>query len=527
MKKLWRPETQIMKIHSWFICATFLQACALPAVAPSKVSSEVAASPVTSSRARWGCQSDMASQVSRLWADQGFAYAQQTMKKRLIEQGDTYVLYDLQTQLHNLQAMAVRCQTLGLQRQLSTLMAQAYTKLEPVSPGSKQRRWVCRGGTVCNGVNRLVNTEVMLTSVQFLAFAADVANTLHAQNVVPQDDRVFVYETARIITEHLLRWGNSDALHALQKSMLATRVDVIDGSSRHFLTDKVLWQLSLYAHLAGMVQRDPDLRQDLKISALQWTQLQAHAQTLAEFVERRTIRTTNVVKEGGSTAYSLDLDTGFWRHYQDNRYAAYDGAEKPAVCERDSDGRLRAVIRVHVETLPIRADIGWDLSHGRRLVHYLSAMQRNREAMSSVLQVPFKLLPDHSTLEGFARQVLTRVWNQSSQYPLFANYMSGANGWYRVAYDNGTGRCMEGHPPHGLTDAFATGGYVTWGGALPQLHALGVQLYERTQSTAAVDQAFVQRYYSGLSDTARPNAQMLQHLMFWPTLIWRDRGDYN
>lgn len=98
--------------------------------------------------------------------------------------GDTYVLYDLELQLHNLLAMSVRCGDLVRTRQLAQLVETAYSRLEPddygFTLGGPRRQWVCMGGAVCNEVNRRVNTEVMFTSVQFLAFATDAANALHA-----------------------------------------------------------------------------------------------------------------------------------------------------------------------------------------------------------------------------------------------------------------------------------------------------------------------------------------------------------
>ena len=51
--------------------------------------------------------------------------------------------------------------------------------------------------------------------------------------------------------------------------------------------------------------------------------------------------------------------------------------------------------------------------------------------------------------------------NGDATQPLFSNYWSGVNGWYRVAYDNGADQCREGYPPYGLTDSFPTGGYLT------------------------------------------------------------------
>ena len=466
----------------------------------------------------WGCDSQLAQQVWAQWDDAGQVYAQNVLQHRLVEQGDTYVLYDLQTLFHNLHALAWRCNELKRQRQFADLVARAYARLEVVPSRKDRRQWVCRGGAVCNQVNRLVNTEVMLTSVQFLALATDVANGLYGHPAATDSDRAFSLKTARIALEHLLRWSNTKAVAALRASLAATQADMTDESARYCLTDKVLWQLTVYAHLAGMIQRDPNLRNSLNLSADDLAQLQSYAHALARLVQQRTQRTTSPTEDSDELV-ALDLDAGCWRHRKNNRYAAYQGTDKPAVCEADREGRLKAVIKVPPDTVPIRDDIGWDISHARRLVHYMSALQRNQEAMQSVWQIPMALLPTDATVQGFAIQLLTKVWNQDSARPLFTNYMSGANGWYRVAYDNGTGRCVEGYPPYGLTDAFPTGGYVTWGHWVPQLHTLGVRLFELLASDAPSDQEFVQRYYPSLSSQAQPDVRRRQQLVFWPTLI--------
>lgn len=500
-----------MKGICYLLLALMVLGCAQWPAADPAFKAETASGP-------WGCDGKLAQQVWAQWDDAGHAYAQQVLQRRLIEQGDTYVMYDLQTLFHNLHALALRCNELTRQRQFADLVARAYARLELEPNRSDRRQWVCRGGAVCNRVNRLVDTEVMLTSVQFLAMATDVANGLHGHTAASDSDRAFALQTTRIALEHLLRWGNTKKLAALRASLAATPADVADGSSRYFLTDKVLWELTVYAHVARMIQRDANLRDRLNLSEEDWAQLQTHAHVLAQLVERRTQRSP-LAAAGDVERVALDLDAGYWRHHKDNRYATHQGADKPAVCERDEDGRLQAAIKVPPDTVPIRADIGWDISHARRLVHYLSALQANRKAMNSVWQIPMDLLPNDATVQGFANQLLTKVWNQDTARPLFASYMSGANGWYRVAYDNGTGRCMEGYPPHGLTDAFATGGFVTWGRSVPQLHALGVRLFELLASNAPTDQAFVQRHYPGLSNPAQPELRMLQQLMFWPTLI--------
>jgi hypothetical protein len=435
-----------------------------------------------------------------------------------MEQGDTYVLYDLQIQFHNLLAMAERCGDVHYLRQMAQLAQTAFTRLMPDAPGSQRRHWVCRGGAVCNSVNRLVNTEVMLTSVQFLAFVMHTANALHANEKATDKDKQFALQVAQVAIEHLLRWGDHKAVLALQISQKATLDDVKDGSSRYFLTDKVLWQLNIYAHLAGILNRDAAIRKALNLGQPDMQQLRTHASALATLVLRRT-KITTVSQPGGALVQVADLDAGYWRHYKDNRYAAYEGADKPAACEADIIGVMRAVVKLQPEAVPLRNDIGWDLSHARRLVQYFDAMESNRAALQSVWHLAPELLPSQVVIQAFAQKLISHVWNQDANRPLFANYLGGANGWYRVAYDDGTGNCRAGTPPHGLTHSFPTGGYAIWGQRSPMLNSLGWRLLALSESQDPEDRAFMSRHYQGLSGDASNNSVMLQQLMFWPSLV--------
>lgn len=210
-----------------------------------------------------------------------------------------------------------------------------------------------------------------------------------------------------------MRWGTAKAVQALKASLKAMPDDVKDGASRYFLTDKVLWQLSIYANLAGMLQRNPHLQQTLGLSRAQLQLLRVHAGALVALVQKRTVLSLLNAPGGGSVQVA-DLDAGYWRYYKDNRYAAYEGNEKPAACQTAPDGSKHAVILRHPDTVPIRDDIGWDLSHARRLVHYFNSMYRNRLSFAMIWQVSADRLPDQLVMRGFAQQLANRVWNQNA-----------------------------------------------------------------------------------------------------------------
>jgi hypothetical protein len=128
-------------------------------------------------------------------------------------------------------------------------------------------------------------------------------------------------------------------------------------------------------------------------------------------------------------------------------------------------------------------------------------------------------LPPAGLAQQFAVQLAGTLWNGDHERPLFANYWDGSNGWYRVAYDNGSKTCVEGVPPWGLSDSFATGGYASWAGLLPLLGELGQGLYRLTQSQDPEAQAFIAAHYSQLGPKASTNNRMLSQLMFWPSLV--------
>ena len=153
-----------------------------------------------------------------------------------------------------------------------------------------------------------------------------------------------------------------------------------------------------------------------------------------------------------------------------------------------------------------------------RLVHVLAALDQNRKAVKQVFGLTANELAAPDLARAFTAQLVGNVWNGDRRHPLFTNYWGGANGWYRVAYDNGTAYCNAGYRPFGLSDSFTTGGYATWARYDPILGELGRTLFHLAQTDNEADNAFIRKYYGGLL-TPSINNRMLTQLMFWPTLI--------
>ncbi|WP_455280895.1 hypothetical protein [Cupriavidus necator] len=467
------------------------------------------------------CGGPVEGAVWRRWDEGGLAYVQRELiAERLVKEGDTYALYHLEIFFHNLLAMAQRCQRMARQAQLAGLVSSTYAQLEPAPGNRPGRAWVCRGGPECSHSIRLRNSEVMLNSTQFLAFASSLANGM-SRAVRPGVPGDFVEQTARIAREHLERWSAPAAQDALRKRIAARPEDVKNSSSELLLTDQDLWLIAIYADLAGMLATRPRLAPAAGVDDPGFAAMKAHLALLLRLVAARITVQELPGAEGkaGKSVRVADLDAGFWRLYDDNRYAAYTGRDKPVVCKRDPARPNVFTVQTHIPAgrfAPV-ANIGWDISHARRLVHFFDAIERNRAAMAQVFGIAPASLPSQDTIAAFARQFSLHVWNQDRARPLFNNYYSGANGWYRVNYDNGTGSCAEGIPPYGLAESFPTGGYATW----PALHALGVRLYELTQSARVEDRDFVAAYYPGLVGKYGDSKRMIAELMFWPTLVRR------
>lgn len=471
------------------------------------------------------CGGALEDSIWKQWDESGKEYLNnQLISKRLVAQGDTYALYDFEIKFHNLLSMAQRCQRIDRQLEFADAVKLTYVELEQAPAKGSGKAWVCRGGAVCNAKNRLLNNEVMLNSAQFLAFATSVASGL-ARNKPSAKSSDFADETVQIASQHLQRWNDARARMALRKRIAASPSDVKDDSSALFFLDKDIWQISIYADMAGILSSRPALGNAVGVDGETGKDAREHLGLLLKLFKSRTTLVT-VTDSDGKSLVLADLDRGFWRLYADNRYAGYSGAEKPVSCAAATDDskrteKVQIQVRVPASSLKPVDSVGWDISHARRLVHFFEAIERNRSALQKVFGLSDKDLPSQQTMASFAHQLRLNVWNQDMDYPLFSNYYSGANGWYRVAYDNGTDRCMEGYPPYGLSDSFPSGGYATWSIWDKRIGELGQRLYALMNSDAKVDQEFINKYYPQHSRAAMTNSRLTYEMMFWPSLVNR------
>lgn len=462
---------------------------------------------------RFFCGGSVESEVWDLWdVKMRDALRQRLLQERLLKQGDVYALYDFQSNAYNLVSMAQRCKRTRRLMEVARLIRTAYDSLEPDASSVRGRQWICHGGTHCKNYGYL-DKEVRLNSAQFLALAALVANAMASSDVpLGAEDVLFIKDTIQIVSEHLLRWGDEDAIAQLVKLTKAKPGDVRHGPSRLGFVDFYLWQITMYAELAGLRQWQGrhGRAQRTTSDGAEAVRMRRHLNALLLlFSSRISIREGS--RENRSNNKRADLDQGYWRLDTDTRYAGYEGAEKPVICAPEKQVRLPA------ESVPLRDDIGWDISHARRLVHALDALERNRQAVNAVFPGSDKHLNATAIAKAFAANLVGAVWNQSMSEPLFSNYTSGANGWYHAKYDARTGKCSEGHGPYGLSEAFVTGGYITWAKYYPVIGLLGQKLHDLAGTGEGQRSAFMVQSYRNLS--ASGTSRDTTRLMFLPSLV--------
>lgn len=462
------------------------------------------------------CGGKLEADIWQLWDSQVKEFIQnRQLQQRFLGRGDTYALYDVETYTHNLVAMAARCGRKDRINAFASIFAEPYKGLEAYPPNSGEYAWVCKGGEICNSRNRLLNREVLLTSVQYLGLVASVANFM-VKEFNQKDDR-YVEQTAIVAIKHLLRWDTEESRRLISKQLKATPVDVDDASPELLFTDKPLWMIAIYADLAGILLHEPHLFRAAGIKSSDKKEMSNHIIALLQLLSARITINNRWGRE--SDFYEVaELDRGFWRNHPDNRYASYEGPDSPVNCGKGTGNKASLNEEIYQLVKGPVPTLGWDLSHSRRLVHVLASIERNRFALQDVFGVLSENIPDSRIIKAFASQLTELVWNGDPKFPLFSNYWCGANGWYRVAYDNGRSHCVEGYSPFGLSESFTTGGYISWSEYIPMLGVLGRRLYIMSEDSTA-ESEFITQYYNRLVGPAGSITQKLMQIMFWPSLI--------
>ena len=454
-------------------------------------------------------------QVIHSWNTHYRDYFASEIKRRLFQDSDVYVLYDVQIGgLQSFVEMTRRCKDTPQIAELVDLLSPVFSALAPIPDADNSKGWVCSGGNICTAYGFL-GKEVPLCSVQFLGLLGALATNISG-NIPPHQqtiaEKTFLTEAFNTMAVQLNRWFTAGYFTSVDKRLHVTVADITDGSSRYFFSDKDLWCLTVLSDLSELHQAGTQpVAEDGKKA---FNDLQNKKDGIKSIFDLFLARTSLTKSSKGVSA---ELVKGFWKYHFDNRYAGYSGAISPVSWEKNSDGKSEIKTLVTWDSAYLAQNVAWDISHSRRLVPAFETFVRNRENIKKVWGYDNPAFDPVALRLAYANQVAEKIWNGNIDYPLFSNFWSGDNGWYRVAYANQTGRQFVGYPPYGLNTSMPDGGYAVWGAFQPTLRIVFRNIFALTQSDDAKAKSFISQYYQGFSgkrsdDTFKKSIQNLSFL---------------
>jgi hypothetical protein len=458
-------------------------------------------------------------QVIHSWNIYYLDYFASEIKKRLFQNGDVYVLYDVQIGgLQSFEEMTRRCKDTRQIAELVDLLSPVFSALKPVSRDDNSTGWICSGGSTCTAYG-LLGKEVPLCSVQFLGLLGALATNV-SENILPNQqtmaEKTFLTNAFNAMAVQLNRWLTSDYFTTVNKRLHITSADIKDGSSRYFFSDKDLWYLTVLSDLSEL--HKSGIQPAVEDGKNAFGDLQNKKEDIKKIFDLFLVRSflTKTIK--GARA---ELDKGFWRYHFDNRYANYTGTISPVSWEKGSNGEWGMNTQVKWDSAYIAHDAGWDISHSRRLVPAFETLIRNRENIKEIWGYNNPAFDPIALRQAYANQIVEKIWNGNIDYPLFSNFWSGDNGWYRVAYANQTGRQFMGYPPYGMNTSLPQGGYPSWGAFNPTLRIVFRNIFELSQTDDSLAKSFISKYYQGLFGNNSKNASIkpIKSLSFLSDLV--------
>ena len=457
-------------------------------------------------------------QVIHAWNTYYRDYFASEIQRRLFQDKDVYVLYDVQIGgLQSFVEMTRRCKDTPQIAELVDLLSPVFAALQPISGDDNSAGWVCNGGNICTAYN-FIGKEVPLCSVQFLGLLGALATNI-SENIPPHHqtmaEKNFLKNTFNTMAVQLNRWFTAGYFASVNKRLDMTSADMKDGSSRYFFSDRDLWYLTVLSDLSELHQSG--IQPAAEDGKKAFEDLQNKKDGIKKIFDLFLARSFLTQSSKGVRA---EIDKGFWKYYFDNRYASYTGAVSPVSWEKDSDGKGKMNIQVKWDSAYLAQNVAWDISHSRRLVPALETFVRNRENIKKVWGYDSPAFDPIALRKAYANQIVEKIWNGNMDRPLFSNFWSGDNGWYRVAYANQTGREFVGYPPYGLNTSMPKGGYPVWGAFQPTLRNIFRSIFELSQSNDATAKSFISQYYQGLyGGGSRTSKKPILSLSFLSDLV--------
>jgi len=219
----------------------------------------------------------------------------------------------------------------------------------------------------------------------------------------------------------------------------------------HAVVDTDMWIVAGLVRMLAARAKVPSL---VSLPAGDEAALKAYLGEAVDLMQKRLVKTT--LKDfSGKPAGGAVHDPGMFDQHSGHAYTGYHGKTFPTKADK----------KVHKGT-------GWDISHGRRLVHVYETLYRHKA-------ITGKAFPDADTMKRLANQFAYASFNKDLAKPLFHNFVDGSNGWYRVGY-HGPGFA---YGPHDLSMAGPTGGYGFWTKYNPDIEKINLALWKLVTST--------------------------------------------
>jgi hypothetical protein len=444
------------------------------------------------------------SEAIQLWEQAAKPYVTHQIEEALNNEGDVYVLYFTQEEMQSFVEMVRRCNDTTQLNELATTLNEAFKSLRPLPDDPTERQWVCSGGHTCTAANKELGREVQLCSAQFLGLLGAVATDI--VEIVPKSDRTqaenaFLANAMSAMATETNRWLSAVYFSSVIRRTAIKPADIKDGSSQNFFVDKDLWMMTTLSDLSELYGADVRMPPDAKNAI---AELQAKSDEISAMFSLFLDRINLTGPAGERRAL---LDEGYWRNFADFKYALYNGSLSPVECARDSSGQAIKRTRVAPDPAYIDPNMGWDISHARRLVPALATFTRNKANLRKVFGYESVSFEPAALQLAFSNQIVAMIWNKNPAYPLFGNFWDGQNGWYRAGFDDGSGKCEPGQGPYSLSQSFATGGYIEWSGVNTTVGTLGARIYQLLNSKDLMAVKFLTRYYPLLGTGAEQPTQ--------------------
>ncbi len=356
--------------------------------------------------------------------------------KTNLEKGNTYALYNMQIYTNNLVRYCSFVNDYEILNDLIEINLLSYKYL--IFDRDGFRKWIYTFTDDPELVS-LINKEIELSSIQYLYL---ISKIIHIIASIDQNKRTSIMSDfvdkflPIIIKDHYLRW-----LPNYTTSLERKYLKLFPQKFQNAINDKELQLAGGIAEILSANSKDNNL---IPLTTNQKESMISFI-NLANRLLRSRLSESELVDFNGEKVKGINFDLGMWDEYPDYSYSGYTGTSFPTLADKKS-----------------ATNVGWDISHARRLVHVFDSLYEYRNLTNGDF-------PDESVMVGLTNQVVYGVFNKDFDKPLFTNYMDGTNGWYRVNYAN---RENFGYGPYALSNSIPTGGYGFWSRYNPDMNKI-------------------------------------------------------